>query len=85
MGGGGVECEEIKLAGVRAELGNTILTYLWKYIQYKVSGRVLDKNVCESESVLFAMLDIFNGAIFLAISMLDIFNGAITFTFYRLS
>ena len=39
----------------------------------------------ESESVLFAMLDIFNGAIFLALSMLDIFNDAITFTFYRLS
>ena len=38
----------------------------------------------ESESVLFSMLDIFNGAIFLAFSMLDIFNGAITFTFYQL-
>ena len=38
----------------------------------------------ESESVLFSMLDNFNGAIFLAFSMLDIFNGAVTFTFYRL-
>ena len=39
----------------------------------------------ESESVLFAMLDIFNVAIFLAFSMLDISNGALTFIFYRLS
>ena len=39
----------------------------------------------ESESVMFSMLDIFNGAIFLAFSMMDIINGAITFTFYRLS
>ena len=39
----------------------------------------------KSESVLFSMLDIFNGAILLAFLMLDIFNGAITFTFYRLS
>ena len=31
MGGGGLECEEIKLAGVRAELGN---------IQCKVAGTV---------------------------------------------
>ena len=102
MGGGGVECEEIKLAGVRAELGNILLTYLCKYIQYKVAGRgcktrIIDRLVelrlckirsiigLESESVLFSMLDIFNGAIFLAFSMLDIFNGAITFTFYRLS
>ena len=30
-------------------------------------------------NLLFSMLDIFNGAIFLAFSMLDIFNGAITF------
>ena len=37
MGGGGVECEEIKLAGVRAELGNT---YLCNNIQCKVAGRV---------------------------------------------
>ena len=91
MGGGGVECEEIKLTGVRAELGNILLTYLCKYIQCKVTGkecktRIIDRLVeSESESVLFSMLDIFNGAIFLAFSMLDIFNGAITFTFYRLS
>ena len=52
---------------------------------------MLDKNdliirlvESESESVSFSMLDIFNGAIFLAFSMLDFFNGAITFTFYRL-
>ena len=91
MGGGGVECEEIKLAGVRAELGNILLTYLCKYIQCKVTGRECKTRIIvrlvesESESVLFSMLDIFNGAIFLAFSMLDIFNGAITFTFYRLS
>ena len=83
----GVEHEEIKLAGVRAELGNILLTYLCKYIQCKVAGRgcktrIIDRLVelrlckirsiigLESESVLF--------------SMLDIFNGAITFTFYRL-
>ena len=34
-----MECEEIKLAGVRAELGNILLTYLCKYIQCKVTGR----------------------------------------------
>ena len=34
-----MECEEIKLAEVRAELGNILLTYLCKYIQYKVAGR----------------------------------------------
>ena len=39
VGDGGLEAEEIKLAGVRAEFANTILTYLRKYIQYKVSGR----------------------------------------------
>ena len=36
-------------------------------------------------NLLFSMLDVFNGAIFLAFSMLNIFNGVITFTFYRLS
>ena len=40
MGGGGVECEEIKLDGVRAELGNILLTYLCNNIQCKVTGRV---------------------------------------------
>ena len=34
-----MEAEEIKLAGVRAELGNILLTYLCKYLQYKVAGR----------------------------------------------
>ena len=87
----GVECEEIKLAGVRAELGNILVIYLCKYIQCKVFGRecktrIIDRLVeSESESVLFSMLYIFNGAIFLAFSMLDIFSSAITFTFYRLS
>ena len=83
-----VEAEEIKLAWVRAELGNILLTYLCKYIQYKVAGRgcktrIIDRLVeiwlckirsiigLESESVLF--------------SMLDIFNGAISFTLYLLS
>ena len=35
----GVEADEIKLAGVRAKLGNIIFTYLCKYIQCKVAGR----------------------------------------------
>ena len=35
----GVEADEIKLAGVRAKLGNFIFTYLCKYIQCKVAGR----------------------------------------------
>ena len=84
-----MEAEEIKLAGVRAKLGNIILTYLCKYTQYKVAGRGCKTRIIvrlvdsESESVLFSMLDILNGAVFLALSMLDIFNGAITFTFYR--
>ena len=37
----GVEADEIKLAGVRAKLGNIIFTYLCKYIQCKVAGSVL--------------------------------------------
>ena len=35
----GAEAKEIKLGGVRAELGNINLTYLCKYIQRKVAGR----------------------------------------------
>ena len=61
--------------------------------QTRIIDRLVELRLCkiesviglESKSVLFSMLDIFNGAIFLAFSMLDIINGAITFTFYRLS
>ena len=100
----GVAADEIKLAGVRAKLGNFIFTYLCKYIQCKVAGRGWKTRIIvrlvelqfyqtrsiiglesESESVLFSMLDIFNGAKFLGFSMLDIFNSALSFTFYRLS
>ena len=35
-----MECEEIKLAGVRAELGNILLTYRGNNILCKVAGRV---------------------------------------------
>ena len=40
VGDWGLEAEEIKLAGVRAEFGNTTLTYLRNDIQYKASGKV---------------------------------------------
>ena len=75
-----MDAKEIKLAGVRAELGNINLTHLCKYIQCKVVGRGFKTIVrlvdprfyqirsiigLESESVLFSMLDIFNGNIFL--------------------
>ena len=35
----GAEAEEIKLAGVRAELGNINITHLCKFTQCKVAGR----------------------------------------------
>ena len=35
----GAEAEEIKLAGVRAELGNINITHLCKHIPRKVGGR----------------------------------------------
>ena len=79
-----MEAEEIKLAGVRAELGNILLTYLCKYIQYKVAGRgcktrIIDRLVelwlCKIRSIIGLESE----------SLLDIFNGAIIFTFFRLS
>ena len=49
-----MECEEIKLAEVRAKLGNILLTYLCKYNRCKVAGReckmrIIDRLI-ESES-----------------------------------
>ena len=88
MGGGRLEAEEIKLAGVRAELGHFLLTYLCKYIQYKVAGRgcktrIIDRLVelqlCKIRSIIIGLES--ESELF---SMLDIFNGAITFTFSRL-
>ena len=78
-----MEAKEIKIARERAELGNILLTYLCKYIQYKVAGRIIDRLVelrlckiksiidLESESVLFSMLDIFIGAFFPPFSWLS--------------
>ena len=44
----GVETEEIKLAGVRAELGNINLTNMYKYIQCKVAGGGFQKRIIVS-------------------------------------
>ena len=78
MGGGGVECEEIKLAGVRAELGNIILTYLCKYIQCKVAGRGCQTRIIvRLVELRFYQIRLIIGLESESVwfSMLDIFNG----------
>ena len=83
--GGGAEITHL-CKNIQCKVAGSVLLSLAQLVELQFyQTRSIIGLESESESVLFSMLDILNGAIFLAFSMLDIFNGAIFVTFFRLS